>query len=86
MRVRWSSFLFLRIFVLRLELVSENLWVRDELLQELRVRDNSFVDLVQSALVTQRGEQLLVCAWNLVDVLAATVVRRELRHMLRFLQ
>lgn len=78
MRMGWALLLSVMRLGLRLELVPKDLGVCDELRQELRVREDGLVDLVQFALVAECSEQLLVGTWDLVDVLSPTVVRRDL--------
>ena len=67
------------VLVLGHQVVPEDLGVCDDLLEERGVREDRLVDLVQLRLVPDGGEQLLVAARELIDVLPAAVVRGELR-------
>lgn len=77
MRVRCTvlAFMIIALLVLRLEIVPEYLGISDNLLQEPCIRGDRLVDLLQFCFVSQRSQQLLVCARKLVDIFPPAVIR-----------
>lgn len=57
-----------------IELMSKYLRICDDLLQELRVREDRAVDLCEALFVPERAEPLLVSTRERVDVFSAAVV------------